>query len=242
MLLKAQALTMRFGGLTAVKNVTMHIRQEDMVGVIGPNGAGKTTLFNMITGFYPPTEGKVFFDDKDITNWKPHHITAKGLCRTFQITKPFNHLSVLENVAVGSLCHESNMNVARDISKEALDQVGLLGSADRLANSLPIGHRKKLELARILATKPRVILLDEVMGGLTQQEVREISDVISHIHSRGVGVVLIEHVMSAVMALSQRIIVLNHGEMIATGPPEEVRSNELVIEAYLGKKYAHRTN
>lgn len=241
-MLKTQSLTMRFGGLTAVRDVSMQVRQDELVGVIGPNGAGKTTLFSMITGFYSPSEGNVFFDGREVTNWKPHRITRVGLCRTFQITKPFNHLTVLENVIVGSLCHENNMDSARHIAREALAQVGLLPMAGRLANGLPIGHRKKLELARVLAAKPKVVLLDEVMGGLTPQEVLEMSDVIAGIHAQGTGVVMIEHVMSAVMALSQRIIVLNQGEVIAAGTPEEVRNNEQVIEAYLGKKYAHQAH
>jgi len=238
-MLKTESLTMRFGGLTAVSNVNMDIQQHELVGVIGPNGAGKTTLFSMITGFYEPTEGKVFFDGQEVTNWKPHKITGVGLCRTFQITKPFQNLTVLENVLVGSLWYENNMGDARCIAREALDQVGLLGIADQKAKGLPIGHRKKLELARVLAAKPKVVLLDEVMGGLTPQEVKEMSEVIARIHQMGTGVVMIEHVMSAVMALSQRIIVLAQGQVIAAGSPEEVRNNEQVIEAYLGKKYAH---
>jgi ABC-type branched-subunit amino acid transport system ATPase component len=238
-MLKTEALTMRFGGLTAVNNVGIDIRQQELVGIIGPNGAGKTTLFNIITGFYAPVGGNVFFDGQKITGWKPHRITAAGLCRTFQVTKPFHNLTVLENVLIGSLWYESDMGAARCIAREALDGVGLLELSDRPAQGLPIGHRKKLELARVLAAGPKMILLDEVMGGLNPQEVREMSAVIARVHERGIGVVMIEHVMSAVMTLSQRIIVLNHGEMIATGSPEEVRNNELVIEAYLGKKYAH---
>ena len=230
---------MCFGGLTAVKNVNLDIKQHELVGVIGPNGAGKTTLFSIITGFYAPTEGQVFFDDKEITGWKPHKITTTGLCRTFQITKLFQNLTVLENVLIGSLWYESNMGDARCIARAALDQVGLLHLAGRPASGLPIGFRKKLELARVLAAKPKIVLLDEVMGGLTPQEVREMSETIARIHEQGTGVVMIEHVMSAVMALSQRIIVLNQGEMIAAGPPEEVRNNKRVIEAYLGKRYAH---
>ncbi|MCL1939225.1 MAG: ABC transporter ATP-binding protein [Desulfovibrionaceae bacterium] len=238
-MLKTEFLTMRFGGLTAVSNVNMDIGQHELVGVIGPNGAGKTTLFSMITGFYEPSEGKVFFDNQEVTNWRPHKITCVGLCRTFQITKPFQNLTVLENVLIGSLWYENNMGDARCIAREALDQVGLLHIAGDKAKGLPIGYRKKLELARVLAAKPKVVLLDEVMGGLTPPEVKEMSDVIARIHAMGTGVVMIEHVMSAVMSLSQRIIVLNQGQVIAAGTPEEVRNNEQVIEAYLGKKYAH---
>lgn len=237
-MLRTESLTMRFGGLTAVKDVSLKISQDELVGVIGPNGAGKTTLFCMITGYYPPTTGKVFFDGHEITGWKPSRITTTGLCRTFQITRPFHNLTVLENVVIGSLWYEKKMSSARYIAREALDQVGLLQIAHHQADALPIGHRKRLELARVLATRPKIILLDEVMGGLTPQEVLEISGVISGIHKGGIGVVMIEHIMSAVMSLSQRIIVLNQGQVIATGTPKEVRNNEQVIEAYLGKKHA----
>jgi branched-chain amino acid transport system ATP-binding protein len=241
-MLKTESLTMRFGGLTAVKNVTMHIKQGELVAVIGPNGAGKTTLFSMITGFYSPNEGKVYFNNLEITKLKTHRIASLGLCRTFQITKPFHNLTIMENVMIGCLCHETNMIKARAFAENALDQVGLLHLANRQATGLPIGHRKKLELSRVLAAKPKIILLDEVMGGLTPQEVQEMSDVVANIHANGTTIVMIEHVMSAVMSLSHRIIVLNQGEIIATGSPEEVRNNQCVIEAYLGKKYAHKIN
>jgi len=237
-MIRTEGLTLRFGGLAAVSNVNIHLQQNELIGVIGPNGAGKTTLFNTITGFYAPASGKVFFDGKEITGWKPHRITAIGLCRTFQIVKLFNKLLVLENVLIGCLWHENHIGKARDIAREALDKVGLLHMANRQAGSLPIGYRKKLELARVLAAKPKMVLLDEVMGGLTNQEVRELSETIAKIHDQGIGVVMVEHVMSAVMSLSQRIIVLNQGEVIAEGSPERMRSNEQVIEAYLGKKYA----
>ena len=241
-MLKTEALTIKFGGLTAVSDVNLYIEPHELVGVIGPNGAGKTTLFSIITGFYTPNEGRVYFDGKEITNWKPHRITSIGLCRTFQLTKPFQNLTIMENVLVGSLWYESNMNKARAVAQEALEQVGLLHLGNRVAAGLPIGQRKMLEVARIMAAKPKVVLLDEVMGGLTPQEVKEMSDVISRIHANGTGVVMIEHVMSAVMALSHRIIVLNQGKVIAAGSPEEIRNNDLVIEAYLGKRYAHKVH
>lgn len=235
-MLKTESLTMRFGGLTAINNVNLEIRQDELVGVIGPNGAGKTTLFNMVTGFYPPTAGKVIFDGHDITNWKPNRITTSGLCRTFQITKPFSHLTVLENVLVGCLWYEKKMSMARYIARETLDLVGLLPIAHLQAEGLPIGHRKRLELARVLAAKPKIMLLDEVMGGLNAQEILELSGIIANIHKQGVGVVMVEHIMSAVMSLSQRILVLDRGQLIANGTPGEVRNNDQVIEAYLGKK------
>lgn len=235
-MLKAESLTMCFGGLTAIKDVSLDIGQDELVGVIGPNGAGKTTLFNMVTGFYQPTSGKVLFDGHDISDWKPSKRTTSGLCRTFQITKPFSHLTVLENVLIGCLWYEKKMSMARYVARETLDIVGLLHIAHLPAEGLPIGFRKRLELARVLAARPKIMLLDEVMGGLASQEILEMSDIITRIHKQGVGVVMVEHIMSAVMSLSQRIMVLDRGQLIANGTPEEVRNNEQVIEAYLGKK------
>lgn len=237
-MLRTDSITIRFAGLTAVDHVSMEITPDRLVAIIGPNGAGKTTLFNLITGFLAPTEGRVFFDHKDITNWKPHRITNIGLCRTFQITKLFEQLSVLDNVLVGSLWYEKNISAARDVAWEALARVGLLDIAQQTASGLPIGYRKRLELARVLATRPRMLLLDEVMGGLTPQEVGEMSKVLAGIFESGIGVVMIEHIMSAVMSLSHRIFVLNHGSLIAVGSPEEIRNNDTVLEAYLGKHFA----
>jgi len=217
MLLETSALTMRFGGLVAVKNVFLKIDGNELVGLIGPNGAGKTTLFNVISGYYAPSEGRVVFAGHDLKGWKPHRITRMGLCRTFQLTRPFSHLSLLDNALVGALCHERQPKAAREVAEWALEQVGLSHRAADLAQGLPIGLRKKLELARALATKPRLLLLDEVMGGLSVPEVWEMSATIARIHASGIGVVLIEHVMAAVMCLCQRIFVLNHGELVATG-------------------------
>ncbi|MGD0216353.1 MAG: ABC transporter ATP-binding protein [Desulfobaccales bacterium] len=239
MLLETSALTMRFGGLVAVKNVFLKIDGNELVGLIGPNGAGKTTLFNVISGYYAPSEGRVVFAGHDLKGWKPHRITRMGLCRTFQLTRPFSHLSLLDNALVGALCHERQPKAAREVAEWALEQVGLSHRAADLAQGLPIGLRKKLELARALATKPRLLLLDEVMGGLSVPEVWEMSATIARIHASGIGVVLIEHVMAAVMCLCQRIFVLNHGELVATGTPAEVCKDRRVIEAYLGESYAH---
>jgi branched-chain amino acid transport system ATP-binding protein len=230
---------MRFGGLVAVKNVFLKIDGNELVGLIGPNGAGKTTLFNVISGYYAPSEGRVVFAGHDLKGWKPHRITRMGLCRTFQLTRPFSHLSLLDNALVGALCHERQPKAAREVAEWALEQVGLSHRAADLAQGLPIGLRKKLELARALATKPRLLLLDEVMGGLSVPEVWEMSATIARIHASGIGVVLIEHVMAAVMCLCQRIFVLNHGELVATGTPAEVCKDRRVIEAYLGESYAH---
>ncbi len=239
MLLETSALTMRFGGLVAVKNVDLQIDGHELVGLIGPNGAGKTTLFNVISGYYAPSEGRVVFAGHDLTGWKPHRITRLGLCRTFQLTRPFSHLSLLDNALVGALCHERHPKKAREVAEWALEQVGLFHRAADLAQGLPIGLRKKLELARALATKPRLLLLDEVMGGLSLPEVQEMSATIARIHASGIGVVLIEHVMAAVMCLCQRIFVLHHGELVAMGTPVEICKDRQVIKAYLGESYAN---
>ena len=231
---------MRFGGLVAVKNVQLQIGERELVGLIGPNGAGKTTLFNVISGYFSPTEGRVAFNGQDITGWKPHRITRLGLCRTFQLTRPFGHLTLRDNAMVGALCHEKDMKRAREIGEWALEQVGLADRADVPAQGLPVGHRKKLELARALATRPRTLLLDEVMGGLSPPEVQEMSATIARIHAAGTGVIMIEHVMSAVMCLCERVVVLHHGEQIAAGTPDEIRRDRRVIEAYLGDTYAER--
>jgi branched-chain amino acid transport system ATP-binding protein len=238
MLLETTDLTMRFGGLVAVRDVNLKISDQELVGLIGPNGAGKTTLFNVITGYYPPTEGRVRLGDHDTTGWKPHRITRSGLCRTFQLTRPFSHLTLRDNAMVGALCHGKDLRKAREVAEWALEQVGLYKRASDFAQGLPVGLRKKLELARALATKPRILLLDEVMGGLSMPEVQEMTATIARIHASGTGVVMIEHVMSVVMCLCQRIVVLHHGEQIAAGTPDEIRKNRRVIEAYLGDTYA----
>lgn len=238
MLLETSALTMRFGGLTAVKHVDLQIAEDDLLGLIGPNGAGKTTLFNVLSGQYAPSAGRVIFAGRDVTGWKPHRISRLGLCRTFQLTRPFTHLSLLDNAVVGALCHQKDLKKAREVAQWALDQVGLGDRANDIAQGLPIGLRKRLELARTLSTKPRLLLLDEVMGGLNPMEVQEMSTTISRIHASGTGVVMIEHVMAAVMCLCKRVVVLHHGEQISQGTPDEIRRDRRVIEAYLGETFA----
>ena len=236
-MLRTEHLTVRFGGLTAVNDVSLSIDPTELTGIIGPNGAGKTTLFNLVTGFITPTSGKVYFNDTCISSMSPHKITTLGLTRTFQITKPFEQMSLLDNVVVGSLWHVRDMREARSIARSALQKVGLAHLAQRQATGLPVGYRKRLEVARVLATKPKMVLLDEVMGGLTPQEINEMGVVISEIKASGIAVVMIEHVMSAVMSLCQRLYVFNQGMLIASGPPSEIRNNDNVIEAYLGKKF-----
>lgn len=236
-LLKAQGLTKRFGGLTAVSDLSFTLEQDEILALIGPNGAGKTTVFNCLTGFHPPDAGAVSLGERDLTGLKPHQVCDLGLARTFQIVRPFLTISVLENVLVGALLREKDMDQAKSEAQAIIDFVGLGGYAHDLAESLPLPLRKRLELAKGLATKPRVLLLDEVMAGLTPTEVDQLIGLIREIKDRGIGVLLIEHVMRGVMALSDRVIVINYGEKIAEGTPNEVVGEECVQEAYLGKEF-----
>ncbi|NWQ43417.1 ABC transporter ATP-binding protein [Bacillus sp. EB106-08-02-XG196] len=233
-MLEVKNLGKRFGGNWAIKDVDISINKNDLIGVIGPNGAGKTTLFNMMTGFLKPTEGEVYFKGKDITNLSSHQISKNGISRTFQIVKPFGGLSVLENVMVGALNKESNVTKAREKANEYIELVGLTPFRDVHANSLPIGNRKRLEVARAIATDPEVIMLDEVMGGLNDDETKEMMDIVKTLHKKGLTILLIEHNMHALMSLSERVVVLCYGEKLAEGTAAEVSSNQKVIDAYLG--------
>ncbi|MDR1546550.1 MAG: ABC transporter ATP-binding protein [Deltaproteobacteria bacterium] len=237
-MLEIDNVTMRFGGLKAVKDVSLTVAAGDLAGLIGPNGAGKTTLFNVVCGQLRPSAGRVLFEGRDVTGWKPHRSIRLGLGRTFQITRPFGRLSLLDNVVIGAMCREKSLDRARQAALGRLAQVGLADRAQDTAQNLPLGLRKKLELARILATRPRMLLLDEVMGGLGPREIEEMSRTISQIHGEGVSIVLIEHVMPAVMSLCQRIAVINHGELIAVGSPQDIRADRRVIKAYLGESVA----
>lgn len=234
-LLKVENAGKRFGGNWAVRNVSMTINKGEIVAVIGPNGAGKTTLFNMITNFLRPTEGKVYVKGKNVTTYSPDKMCNIGVTRTFQIVKPFPDLTVLENVIVGALKDERNVDKARERALKYIKIVGLEKFKDQQADSLPIGNRKRLELARALATEPEIIMLDEVMGGLNDEETEEVMDLIAKLNRKGLTILLIEHNMHAINTLAGKIIVLSYGEKIAEGTPSEVTSNELVIEAYLGK-------
>lgn len=239
-MLEVTGLTKRFGGLVAVDNVFLHIDEGEMVSLIGPNGAGKTTLFGLISGFLRPSAGSVSFRDKVLTKLKPHAICRLGLVRTFQIVQPFGALSVAENIAIGAHLHARSAADAMAQAREIAAFVGLHDRLDQPASDLTIAGRKRLELARALATRPRLLLLDEVMAGLTPTEIAEIVPVIRSIHQGGITVILIEHVMQAVMALSQRVYVLNQGRLIAVGPPAAIARDGQVIEAYLGHGAAER--
>jgi branched-chain amino acid transport system ATP-binding protein len=237
--LEINNISRRFGGLLAVADASLEVRAGRITALIGPNGAGKTTLFAIVAGFLRPDAGSVRFDGRDITGMAPHRICRLGLVRTFQIVQPFGALTVRENVAVGSHLHERARSRALAEAEQIARQVGMEAQLDKPAQGLTIAGRKRLELARALATRPKLLLLDEVMAGLTPTEVNEIVAVIKGIRDAGVTILLIEHVMQAVMSLSDDIYVLNQGRIIAHGGPREIASNPQVIEAYLGRRAAH---
>jgi branched-chain amino acid transport system ATP-binding protein len=236
-LLALDRVTKRFGGLTAVRDVSLEVRTGDLVGIIGPNGAGKTTLFNVIAGYYRPDEGRVLFDGSDITGQPAHDVCRRGLTRTFQIMKPFGNLSVLDNVMIGALTRVSRVRDARLAAEQVVATCGLGPHAEARAKALPIGLRKRLEVARALATRPRLLLLDEVMSGLNPSELAGMIDLVRRLHGEGVTLIVIEHIMAAMMRLAQRIVVLHHGERIAEGTPQQVAGDRRVVDAYLGEEF-----
>jgi branched-chain amino acid transport system ATP-binding protein len=236
-LLKIENVLKNFGGLTALRNVDLSVSEGQIKSIIGPNGAGKTTLFNVISGFYRPDQGAIHFCDQDITGKSPESISRLGLARTFQIVKPFLSMSVQENVMIGSLSRTSKTPVAKIMAMEVLENLGMAEKGQMLAKNLTIEDRKRLELARAMATGPKLVLLDEVMSGLNPTETEEMMELIRKIRSEGVTVLLIEHVMQAVLSLSDEVVVLNYGEKIYEGDTQGVIRDRGVIEAYLGEEY-----
>lgn len=236
-ILEVSDMTMRFGGLTAVDRLNLHIEEGEILGLIGPNGAGKSTAFNCIAGVYAPSDGRIKFRGEVINNRKPWTLCKQGLARTFQIVKPFATKSVLYNVMVGAFATTDRTDEACEKALVVLDTLNFTGKKDIKAGNLTIADRKRLEIARALATDPKLLLLDEVMAGLRPAEVDDVVAVIEHIRRQGVTIFVIEHIMRAVMALSDRIVVIHFGNKIAEGTPTAVASDENVIKAYLGAEY-----
>ncbi len=237
-ILEIKGLSKTFKGLCAVQDVTFSINEHEIFGMIGPNGAGKTTIFNMISGAFRPTQGSILFGGGSIVGLPPNLICRKGMGRTFQITKPFQKLTVLENVIIGALNRTDSVGKAEDRARRLLAQMGLENMADAQGKNLTVPERKRLELARALATEPKLLLLDEVMAGLNPTELGDMIGLLRQVAGTGVTIFVIEHIMHVMMNLSERIMVLHHGEMIAIGSPKEVASNERVVEAYLGEEYS----
>jgi len=236
--LEVADLSKDFGGLRALSHLSFGVEAGEILGLIGPNGAGKTTVFNLITGFLRPSGGEIRLEGSSLVGLKPHAVTRRGIARTFQIVKPFPKLTVTENVTLAAFVRVAARREAEAEARRLLDLVALSGKGERPASDLTLAEQKRLEVARALATRPRFLLLDEPMGGLNPREVAEASALVSRIRDSGVGVVLVEHVMKAIMRISQRVVVIHHGEKIAEGPPEQVVQDAGVIAAYLGRQGA----
>lgn len=236
-ILNVSEITKTFGGLVALDEATFSIERGKTVGLIGPNGAGKTTLFNVMTGFLEPDSGVVELNGSNVTNLPPHEHTKQGMARTFQEVKPFGNMSVLDNIIVGAFINTNSTDEAREIALDVLETVELADLAEESADELTLEERKRMELGRALATKPELLLLDEIMAGLAEDEMNDLMRLIEEISDQGTTVLVIEHVMDAVMALSDHIVVLDDGSVIAEGTPEEISNNERVIRAYLGERW-----
>ena len=234
LLLDVHGLTKRFGGITANADISFDVQEGEILGIIGPNGAGKSTLFDLITNFQTPDAGRVHLGGRNITGLRPDRISAMGVARTFQKLKPFTDLTVTENVMVGALAQTANMKHARDAALEALAFVDLLEKRNHFARELSTGQRKRLELARGLATKPRLILMDEVTGGVDQRTIPGLIELVLELKRRGMTIVTIEHNMQVMMRIADRILALFAGRRIAFGKPDDVRKDAAVVDAYLG--------
>lgn len=235
-LLSVRKVSMFFGGLAAINDVSFDLTKGEILGLIGPNGAGKTTMFNVVNGFYKPTKGEVFFNDRKISGLRPHQICKLGIARTFQVVKPLQRMSVLDNVIASAFLRVKGRAQAEEIAMETIGFTGLIDDRDVISKGLPLGKRKKLEIARALATQPELLLLDESFAGLNPHELDESIGIIRRIKERGITIMIIEHHMKVIMAISDRIVVLNYGEKIAEGTPHEIAHNPLVVEAYLGEE------
>ena len=234
-ILSTSGVTKRFGGVTAVNNVDFSVKRGEVVGILGPNGAGKSSLFNLLAGAIQPDSGTIKFSDEDVTTSQSYDMCAKGLARTFQLVRPLKGLSVLENVMVGAFSKTSSVREARAVALSAIQLVGLEGLENVISSNLTLGFRKRLEVARSLATKPEILLLDEVMSGLNPAELESFIEMLRSVNKDGVTLVVVEHIVPAVIQISDRIVVMVQGSTIAEGTPEEVMKNQAVIDAYLGE-------
>ncbi len=239
-LLEVKNITMKFGSLVANNDVSFDVEKGSIVGLIGPNGAGKTTLFNCISGYYQPTSGQLNFDGVDVTSFPAHKVSRMGAVRTFQVVHPLKEMTVLDNVLVGAFMRERDPEKALRIADKSLEMCHLTPFRDRLSGGLPIGHKKRLEMARALATGPKLLMLDEAMAGLTSTEVKESVAIIRNLRDAGITLLIVEHIMEAIMPIADKIVVLDGGVKIAEGPPQEVINDEKVITAYLGAKFSAR--
>jgi len=239
-LLEIDRVGKRFGGLEANRDVSFAVAEGEVVGLIGPNGAGKTTLFNCVSGFFPPSSGRIVFGGREITGWPTERVVRAGLARTFQVVRPLPDMTVRENVMVGAFCRVRGARAARARADEVLAFTGLAERADVLGANLTIADKKRVELARALATEPRLLMLDEVMAGLNPSERGRAVELIRAIRGQGVTIVLVEHVMEVVMPISDRLVVLDTGVKIAEGPPAAIAADPAVIAAYLGERYRSR--
>jgi branched-chain amino acid transport system ATP-binding protein len=236
-LLEVERLTKRFGGLVANQDVSFTLRAGEILGLIGPNGAGKTTVFNALAGFFRPTSGEIRLEGRPVTGLAPEAMAARGVARTFQIVRIFRSMTVLENVMVGALLHHKAVPAAAALARQALRFTGLEPRADHPAGQLTVAEQKRLEVTRALATEPRLLLLDEVMAGLTSSEVQEAVEMVRRIQARGIACVVVEHVMEGLMPIADRVLVLENGRPIAEGPPAAIARDAAVVAAYLGEEY-----
>jgi len=233
-LIEIRDVSKNFGGLSALTHVSFFLKQGEILGLIGPNGAGKTTLFNVVNGFYPPSRGEVFFKTEKISNLKPHQICKLGIARTFQVVRPLQRMTALDNVIASAFLRAKNKSEAEGIALETMRFTGLYEDRHVVSKGLPLGKRKKLEITRALATRPEMLLLDESFAGLNPSEQNELIEIIRKVRANGITIMVIEHHMKVIMSISDRIVVLNYGEKIAEGTPKEIGNNPLVIQAYLG--------
>ena len=238
-IIKLENITKQFGGLKAVSDFSGEVETGSIVGLIGPNGAGKTTLFNMMACTFPPTSGKIYFEGKDITNARTDSMAKMGLARTFQVVKPFGDMTVLENIMVGAFLHTNDRKVARAKAEEIYELIGMTAASTQVASSTTTVDRKKLEVARALATNPKLLLLDEVMAGCNPQEKLELVAVCRKIRDTGVTILIIEHDIKTIMSLCEKIFMLNRGEKLVEGTPEEVANDPKAINAYLGEDFVN---